>query len=59
METKTIMQAIANIHNNLCKMLVGADNAIILGDSLKQMRILLDALNQEIANANKEGADAS
>ena len=48
METKDIMQALANIHNNLCKMLVGSDNAIILGGSLNDMRALLATLNQEV-----------
>ena len=47
METKEIMQAIANVHNDLCKMLVCADNAIILGDSLRALRALLDTLSQD------------
>ncbi|MGM9608348.1 MAG: hypothetical protein ACI3XJ_12670 [Oscillospiraceae bacterium] len=59
MKTKEIMLEIADIHNNLCNMLVGADNAIFLGDSIKRMRILLDALNQEVAKSNEKGADAS
>lgn len=56
METKDIVQAIANIHNDLCNMLVGADNAVILGRNIENIRALLVALSQDVT-AGKEGDD--
>ena len=43
-----VLQKISESHNRLAQMLVSNDNAILLGDTLKDLRMLAVQLQQDI-----------
>jgi hypothetical protein len=42
-----LMNRIVENHNRIAKMLVSADNAILVGDTIKDLRLLLQQLQSE------------
>lgn len=54
-----ILQYVANIHNHLTQVMVSGDNAILMGDALKDLRVLAQMLQTDVeaeqeAEAKKE-----
>lgn len=47
MTTKELIERIATNHNRIADMTVSGDNAILVGDTLKDMRDLFQRLKQE------------
>lgn len=53
-----LMNRIVENHNRISKMLVSGDNAILVGDTLKDLRILLQQLQTEgIENPSDENKE--
>ena len=51
--TKTeIAQVIAHSHNCLANIMVSGDNAILMGEVLKEMRLLIQGLYRDIEQEN-------
>lgn len=51
-----ILQCVANNHNRLSQILVNGDSAILMGDTLKELRMLVQELQKdvEVEEAPKE-----
>lgn len=49
-----IVQVIANNHNRLSQIMVNGDNAILMGETIKEMRALVRELQEDIENEEKE-----
>ncbi|NBK77277.1 hypothetical protein D5272_01345 [bacterium D16-76] len=45
-----IVQVIANNHNRLSQIMVNGDNAILMGETIKEMRALVRELQEDIEN---------
>lgn len=63
MEKIDILQCVVNNHNRLAQIMVNGDNAILMGDTLKELRILVQELQKDIeaeqeAETKKEKRDA-
>lgn len=48
MTTFEIMQRIANNHNRIAQIYVSGDSAILLGDALRDMRLLVKELQEDL-----------
>lgn len=46
MDSKEIMQVLANIHNRLCDITVKGESAIPLGDCIRGLRKLIEDMNR-------------
>ncbi len=58
MTTLEILKAVADIHNRIIRVTVAGDNAILIGDSIRQLRVLVDGLQRQIeAEEAKENGD--
>lgn len=49
-----IVQVIANNHNRLSQIMVNGDNAILMGETIKEMRALVRELQEDIENEDKD-----
>ena len=49
-----IVQVIANNHNRLSQIMVNGDNAILMGETIKEMRTLVRELQEDIENEDKD-----
>lgn len=49
-----IVQVIANNHNRLSQIMVNGDNAILMGETIKEMRALVRELQEDIEKEEKE-----
>lgn len=56
MDKTEILQHIINSHNRLVKVMVSGDNAIMVADTLREMRMLAQDLQSDI---DAEGEDDS
>ena len=57
--TKTeILQTVVNVHNTIFSVCVSGDNAILVGDSIRALRGLGDALQKDIDAEAAEAARA-
>lgn len=43
-----ILQCVANNHNRLTQIMVNGDNAIMMGETLKELRLLARALQNDV-----------
>ena len=48
MTTLEILQRLANIHNMILRVFVNGDNAVLIGESIKELRDLIGQLNQDV-----------
>ena len=48
MTTLEILQRLANIHNTILRVFVNGDNAVLIGESIKEHRDLIGQLNQDV-----------
>lgn len=59
MTTLEILKAVADVHNRIVRVAVAGDNAILIGDSIRQLRTLVDGLQKQIeaeeASRNGDG----
>lgn len=61
MSKKEILECVINNHNRLAQITVNGDNAIMMGDTLKELRMLAQAINRdveaELAEKDTEGSN--
>lgn len=48
MTTLEILQRLANIHNTILRVFVNGDNAVLIGESIKELRDLIGQLNRDV-----------
>ena len=48
MKTLDIMRRLVQIHNRIVQVSVSGDNAILVGDSIRDLRLLLQELEQKV-----------
>ncbi len=48
MNKMEILQCVANNHNRLTQVMVSGDNAILMGEVLKELRFLAQTLSEDI-----------
>ena len=48
METLEIMRRLAQIHNRIIQVAVSGDSTILVGDSIRDLRLLLQELEQDV-----------
>ena len=48
MTTLEILQRLANIHNMILRVFVNGDNAVLIGESIKELRDLIGQLNRDV-----------
>lgn len=48
-----ILQCVAANHNRLAQIMVSGDNAILMGDTLKELRMLAQMLQKDIEQENQ------
>lgn len=58
MKTLDIMRRLVQIHNRIAQVSVSGDNAILVGDSIRDLRLLLQELEQDV-KAEQLATDAS
>ena len=51
-----ILQHIATNHNNLAHIMVRGDDAIMMGETLKNLRMLVQSLQQDVEEENDKDA---
>lgn len=49
-----ILQCVANNHNRLAQIMVNGDNAILMGDTLKELRLLVQEIQKDVEAEQKE-----
>ncbi len=49
-----IVQCLANNHNRLSQIMVNGDNAILMGETIKELRLLIQELQKDIENEESE-----
>lgn len=57
MEKMDILQHIVNNHNQLAQIMVNGDNAIFMGEVLKELRFLAQSLQTDIQTEEKKKAE--
>lgn len=57
MKKSEILQCVANNHNRLVQIMVKGDDAIMMGDVIKDLRILANMLQNDIESEKNTAAD--
>ena len=56
MDKMEILQCVANNHNRLTQIMVSGDNAILMGETLKELRFLAQTLSADL-EAEGDGSE--
>lgn len=54
MTTSEIMQRVVEIHNHIVQVYVAGDSAVLIGDSIKNLRLLARQLQEQIETEQTE-----
>lgn len=57
MTTLEILQRIVTNHNRIAQILVSGDNAILIGDTIKDLRLLAQELQADMQREQEEEAE--
>lgn len=54
MNKTDILRCIANNHNRLAQIMVNGDNAILMGETLKDLRVLVQMLQKDVEEEDSD-----